>query len=135
MIPARGKTAAVFLLGLIIGAAAGSWGQRVMFHRMMQRGPDPKRMVERLSHDLGLDDKQKAAVGAILDAKHDDVEAIKKDTFTRLENIRADADGQISKLLTPEQAARFDKIRRAHKMHLNWEPPAGFPPPSPDGAR
>ncbi len=135
MIPARGKTAAVFLLGLILGAVVGSWGQRALFHRLMKSGPDPKKMVERLSRDLGLDDAQRASVAAVLDAKHGDVEAIKKDTFTRLAKIREDADAQIVKVLNPDQAARFAKIRRAHKMHLNWEAPDGFPPPPPDGPR
>lgn len=127
----RGKSAAVFLLGLILGAAAGSWGQRAMFHRMMTRGPDRKRMLERISRDLGLDEKQKAAVSAIMDSKHDEIEGLKKETFLRLEAVRESADAEIAKVLTPAQVARFEEIRRARHMRVNWEAPEGFPPPPP----
>ncbi len=121
--------AAALLLGLVLGAAAGSWSQRALFHRMMRRGPDPKRMLERVGRDLGLDERQKAFVGAVMDAKRADLEAVRKDTFVRLEKIRESADVEIATVLTPAQAARFASIRRARKLRVNWEAPEGFPPP------
>ncbi|MBI3563906.1 MAG: hypothetical protein HY079_01765 [Elusimicrobia bacterium] len=129
MIPARGKTAVVFLLGLVLGAAAGSWGQRAMMRRFLHRGPDPKRMVERLSRALSLDDAQKTAVAGILDSRRGDFEAVKKDTFSRLEALRASADAEIEKVLRPDQAARFAELRRRRRPRFGPGPEDGPPPP------
>jgi len=127
----RGKSAAIFLLGAVLGAAAGSWGQRAAFRRMTRRGPDPKRMVEHLARGLGLDETQKASVLAVLESKRGDLEAVKKETFARLAAIREAADAEILKSLTPDQAAKFQEMRRARKLRVNWEAPPGFPPPPP----
>jgi len=119
-----------FLFGLIVGAAAGSWGQRAHFRHAMRDGADHRRrMLERLDRELGLDEKQKTAVAAIMDSKVADVEKVKADSFARLEAIRESADAEMAKALTPEQAAKLDAMHRGAKpMRIIWEAP---PPPSP----
>lgn len=129
MIPARGKTAAVFLLGLVLGAAAGSWGQRAMTRRFMRRGPDPKRMVEHLTRALSLDEAQKDAVSAILEGRRGQFESVREDTVARLESLRASADADIEKVLRPEQAAKFAELRQRRRRF--GPPPDGLPPPGP----
>jgi len=114
----------VFLLGLIVGAAAGSWGQRAVFRRSMRADPNHHRiMIEKLSRELGLDEKQKAAVTAVMDSKKADVDRLKSETFARLAAIRASADAEMSKTLTPEQAAKLEAMHRAKPMRINWEAP------------
>lgn len=122
-----------FLFGLLLGAAAGSWGQRAHFRHAMRDEPGRRRrMLERLSRDLGLDEKQKAAVAAIMESKKADVDKVKADAFARLEAIRASADAEMAKALTPEQAAKLESMhRRAKPMRLIWEAPPPPPPPGP----
>ncbi len=115
---------AALLLGLALGAAAGSWSQRVVFHRSMQSDPNHQRaMLDRLSRELGLDEKQKAAVSAIMDSKRADVDRLKEETFARLEAIRTSADAEMAKALTPDQAAKLETMHRAKPMRINWEAP------------
>jgi len=121
-----------FLLGLILGAAAGSWGQRAHFrHALHDEKDHRRRMLERLDRELGLDDKQKEAVAAIFDSKKADVDKVKADSFARLEAIRKSADAEMAKVLTPEQAGKLEAMhRRAKPMRIIWEAP---PPPPPPG--
>jgi hypothetical protein len=121
----------IFLLGLALGAAAGSWGQRAHYRREMQTNPDHHRqMVEKLSRELGLDEKQKAAVTAILDSRKADVDKLRAETFARLLAIRTSADAEIVKSLTPEQAAKLEAMHRAKPMRINWEAPSAAPAPA-----
>lgn len=122
-----------FLLGAILGAAAGSWGQRAHFRHALRDGQDRRRrMLERLDRELGLDDKQKTAVAAIFDSKRADVDKVKADSFARLEAIRRSADAEMAKVLTPQQAAKLAEMhRRAKPMRLIWEAPPPPPPPPP----
>ena len=116
------------LLGLALGAAAGSWGQRAHYRRQMQGGANHQRkMLDKLSRDLGLDEKQKVEVSAIMDSKRTDIDKLKAETFARLETIRKSADADMAKVLTPEQAAKLEAMHRGKPMRLNWE----APPPAP----
>lgn len=125
MSSSRPPVVSALLLGLVLGAAAGSWTQRAMFRRMMSDGPQHRRrMLERMSRELSLDEKQKAQVSALMDSRKAEIDALRKDTFARLEAIRNSVDAEIKKVLTPEQSARFDAMHRAHRMRVNWEAPA-----------
>jgi len=114
------------LLGLALGAAAGSWGQRALSHRRMENDSNHQRaMLDKLSRELGLDEKQKAAVSAIMESRRADVDQLKAETFVRLEAIRKSADADMAKALTPEQAAKLEAMhRRGKPMHVNWIAPA-----------
>jgi Spy/CpxP family protein refolding chaperone len=118
----------VLLLGLALGAAAGSWGQRALLHHRMRRDRDPNRgraqMLERMSRELGLDDKQKTAVSAVMESRAADVDKLKADTFVRLEAIRKSAEAEMGRILTPEQAAKLEALHRARPLRVNWEAPS-----------
>ena len=131
MKPGFFPAAPALLLGLALGAAAGSWGRRVAFRRAMKSDPNHHRaMLDNLARELGLDDRQKSLVSAAMDAKRADVDRLKKETFARLEAIRKSADAEMAKALTPEQAAKLDAMRRAKPMRINWEaPPSASAPP------
>ena len=131
MKPAWSRAAPAFLLGLGLGAAAGSWGQRTAFHRAMRSDSNRHRMMlDKLSRELGLDDRQKASVSAVMDSKKADVDRLKTETFARLEAIRKSADADMSKALTPEQAAKLEALHRAKPMRINWEAPPSAPVPA-----
>ena len=131
MKPGLSTFAPVFLLGLALGAAAGSWGQRAAFHRAMQNDPNHHRaMLDKLSRELGLDEGQKAAVSAVMDSRKADVDKLKAETFARLEAIRASADAEMAKTLTPEQSAKLAAMHRAKPMRINWEAPPAAPAPA-----
>lgn len=131
MKPGRSPAVPAFLLGLALGAAAGSWGQRAAFHRMMSNEAGHRRMMlDRLSRELGLNEGQRASVSAALESKKADVERLKAETFARLEAIRQSADAEMRKALTPEQAAKLEAMHRAKPMRVNWEaPPPSAPAP------
>ena len=132
MKPVWSTAGPLFLLGLALGAAAGSWGQRAAFHRAMRNDPDHHRaMLERLSRELGLDEKQKASVSAVMDSRKADVDKLKSETFARLEAIRTSADAEIVKALKPEQAAKLEAMHRSKPMRINWEAPPPAPAPAP----
>jgi Spy/CpxP family protein refolding chaperone len=131
MKPGSATIAPVFLLGLVLGAAAGSWGQRAVFHRRMQGDQNHQRlMLDKLSRVLGLDEKQRAEVSALMDSRKADVDKLKTETFSRLEAIRKAADADMAKTLTPEQSAKLAAMHRAKPMRINWEaPPSSAVPP------
>jgi Spy/CpxP family protein refolding chaperone len=116
--------APAFLLGLALGAAAGSWGQRVSFRHLAQNDADRHRMmIEKLSRELSLDEKQKAAMTRVMDLRKSDVDTLKAETFARLETIRAGADAELVKMLTPAQAAKLAEMHRGRRMKISWEAP------------
>ena len=120
------------LLGLALGAAAGSWGQRAHYRRQMQGDPNHQRkMLDKLSRELGLDEKQKVEVSSIMDSKRADVDKLKDETFARFEAIRTSADAEMAKVLTPAQAAKLEAMHRGKPMRINWE----AAPPAPAAAR
>jgi hypothetical protein len=62
----------VFALGLLLGAAGGSWAHRMAVRRFMRDGlPRPERMLDNLSRELKLDAGQKDALKKVLEAQHE----------------------------------------------------------------
>lgn len=126
------QSVTALLLGLVLGAAAGSLGQRAAFRRAAQNDPNHQRkMLEKLTAELGLDDRQKAAVSAVMDSKKAEIDQLKAETFTRLEAIRKSADAEMAKALTPEQAAKLEAMhRRGKPLRITWEAPPSAPAPA-----
>jgi len=98
------------------------------------RGGPP---IERLTQDLGLDAAQAAQVKQILDAQRAKMEAdraqfeasgtrpSREEMHAKHEQMDAELDQQLSTVLTPEQLAKFQEIRRHRPM---GPPPGGAPP-------
>lgn len=114
----------LFILGLLLGAALGSWGHRAAV-RCFMRPPEPGRMIEHLSRELKLDPSQKEAVRAVFEARRGQAEAMRKEHEARFEAMRVEVRAELAKVLRPEQLARFDELaaRREHRMRRE-----GFPP-------
>lgn len=104
-----------------LGAAAGSWAQRMggPRHRMMP--PSPTRIVARLDREVKFDDAQRAAVLALLEKRRPDAEALQKETFEKMDGLRRSVHAEIRALLRPDQQAKLDTFAEgmeARKRHF-----------------
>jgi Spy/CpxP family protein refolding chaperone len=98
------------------------------------RGGPP---IERLTQDLGLDAAQAAQVKQILDSQHAKMDAeraqfeasgtrpSREEMHAKHEQMETELDQQLSAVLTPEQLAKFQEIR---KHRPKGPPPGGSPP-------
>jgi Spy/CpxP family protein refolding chaperone len=129
MRPGWRPTLSALILGLALGAAAGSWGQRAASRRPVKNDQKHReQMLDKMSRALGLDDKQKAAVSVVMNSRMADVDKLKAETFARLEAIRTSADAEMVKVLTPDQAAKLTAMHRGKPLRINWDgPPAAAP--------
>jgi len=100
----------VFVIGLVLGAAIGSWVHRAASHYFMKNGPHADRMLEKLSRGLNLDTAQKDAVRAVLDSQRTKMEALHQETSSKFNDIRLSFNAEIKKLLRPEQQKIFDAV-------------------------
>lgn len=126
---ARGATMTAFLLGGILGAAAGSWGQRAAMRHFLNKGRDPGHMMRRLDRELKLDDAQKGAIEAVLSKRRTDLDALKKGAQAKLEEIRTATDADIRESLRPDQREKFDALTARWKARMKERAESGFPPP------
>lgn len=125
----------IFLAGVVTGALLAP---RV--GRTFMRPPGPKQMSRHMLHHLqeglGLTAEQLKQVQPVVEKTGRDLEVIRRDT-TRKVMARVEAShAEISKLLTPEQQAKFEKIKAESRKHMHHgHPPFDAhespPPPSP----
>lgn len=110
---------AVLVLTFSAGMAAGVFGAHMM---ILRGGPGAERfphaLVNRLDRRLDLTDAQRAQVEAIVKRRHQRIDGI---WDAARPQVRAEIDGaneEIARVLTPEQRARFEKMRmRLHGRH------------------
>ncbi|HVE70011.1 MAG TPA: hypothetical protein VNI54_01485 [Thermoanaerobaculia bacterium] len=97
------RTTVIAALALVLtfaaGLLAGAVGHRAMF---MRHGPEPamRMMINHLDRRLDLTDAQRAEVEKILARRH----------HTLMKELHG-ANSEIERVLTPEQRARFAKMR------------------------
>ncbi len=131
MSPTRRAALTTFLLGLIVGAAAGSWGQRAMFRRFMKKGgPDAGHMIRKLDRELALDENQKGAILTVLGTRKTEIEGVKKECQTRFDGLRASTNSDIRKTLRSEQQSKFDALVARWEQRRKEREKDG-PPPGP----
>lgn len=115
------KVIPVLLAVFVLGAAAGSWAQRMRGPRHKMMPPPPARVVARLDREVKFDDAQRAAVLALLEKRRPEAEALQKETFERIDAMRRSVHVEIRALLRPDQQAKLDAFaesmdaRRAKK--------------------
>lgn len=108
-----------FAAAFALGAAAGSWAQRLGGPHQRMHPPPPAKIVARLDRAVGFDAGQREAVLALLEARRPEAEALHRETFAKMDALRLSVQADIRALLRPEQrkaldafTARMDARRR-----------------------
>jgi len=116
-----------FLLGAILGGAGaffltwytGHWHMR--FSR--------QHFVDRMRHELNLVDDQVRQLNQIMDETDARLRELRKQTAPAFDNLRKESHDRIRRILTPEQAAKFDELVRRHEERMRRRQPDGPGPP------
>lgn len=112
--------AAAGALGVtLLGVAAHARGLR-------DRGPSPDRAAARLAEKLSLNDQQRNEVEKVLRASFEKRQAAREAQRAAMEALRTETEGELSKVLTPDQMARLrelrdDRAERRHGCDDRWE--------------
>lgn len=119
----QSRLVAIFLLVVCFGVGflAGMVFDRAMLihqSRMLPRGGIEfvtRHLAHRLDRQLDLTEEQEAQVRAILERRKQKIFAEWDGLQARLHREIEEAHREISEILTPEQRARFDRMRRRWK--------------------
>ncbi|MGI9035668.1 MAG: hypothetical protein ACR2GD_06480 [Pyrinomonadaceae bacterium] len=108
----RLATLSIFLLGFLAGAFA------LNAYYLWFGGWKPASRQERFQdafNNLGLDENQKTEVQKVFGDTREKMNKLRQESEPRFQEIRAQSDEQLQKILTPEQWQKFqqerDKIR------------------------
>jgi len=106
------KVIIALLIGLILGALAGSWYVKENFTPSWKRegGDFRGRMMERFSSKLGLSPEQRTEVAAIFERNRPQMMALQAEIRPKFEALRQTTHEEIRALLTPEQQKKFDLL-------------------------
>lgn len=110
------KSILLLLLVFFAGLAVGVVGTRAMVRRAVQQAvihPEKAQLLmeRNLTRRLQLDHEQQAQLHAILTATRAQLGAVRKEFQPRTMAVLRDADQKIAALLTPEQQARYEKLK------------------------
>ena len=112
----RLATLSIFLLGFLAGAFALN-----AYYLWFGGGRQASRQ-ERFQdafNDLGLNENQKTQVEQVFGDTREKMNKLRQESEPRFQEIRAQSDEQLQKILTPEQWQNFqqerDKIRQSNK--------------------
>ena len=108
--------AAVVLAAFVTGVLAGIVGDRLW---MMRHGPpqmSTKFILNRLDHQLDLTDQQRTQIAAILERRHAQIRVILERTHPLVREEVEATNREIEALLTPEQRAKFEKLKMRFLM-------------------
>jgi len=134
--------ALVFLLGAFIAGAAVGFTADRMVHDSGGTKHGREDFRTRMAEELKLTPQQKTAIDSLMEERHRQIVALFKPVKPQLDSIQAEARAvsdssheQIKRLLTPSQAAEFDKMRDAARKDMDrnrrkWTTPAREAPKS-----
>lgn len=112
----------IFLLGFAAGALTLN-----AYKRWSRSGVEASRQdrFERMLDTLQLNADQKTRIHQILDDTREQLQALKKESEPRVNEIRQQTDERLQKVLTPDQWKQFqqerDKLRsRGRRGRENW---------------
>lgn len=117
-------TALISVVGvLIIGVLIGALGTRLYFIDEIRRpGPperfQPEAFVERLTDELDLTREQLDAIRRIGQETRERAGALHREMLPRVRAHMKDARGQLEALLTEEQRAKFDQMRKTERHRI-----------------
>ena len=104
----RAAAAVIFLLGFAAGALAlnayRAW-------RDAHAQPAPQDRFRQMSQRLQLSPEQEAQVRQVFDDTRSQLDALRRESEPRVQDIRGRADERLRQALTPEQWQRFQQMR------------------------
>lgn len=104
----RLATLSIFVLGFAAGAFALN-AYHLWFGAAKQ--PTKQERYEEAFNQLNLDDAQKGEVQKLVGEIREKVQAVRQESEPRLQEIRAQHDEKLQRVLTPEQWQTFQKLR------------------------
>jgi Spy/CpxP family protein refolding chaperone len=110
----------------VLGFAAGMLALNV--YRGLVRGGSPGNRFDEMSERLKLTAEQKTKVQQILADSREQLRAVRKETEPKVAEIRAQADGRLQTVLTPEQWQQFQSIREDMRPRRGRGGPRGEGP-------
>ena len=114
-----------FLLGVILGGAGAFFVTWYTGHWHVRF--DRQRIVNHMRRELNLSDNQVQQLRQILNETDAKFKELRKQTAPAFDTVRNEMHDRIRKILTSEQAAKFDEIVRRHEAERGRRRP---PPPS-----
>lgn len=119
----RTKSVAIaFYLGAALaGAAVGVTTDRLLFHQQT-RWWDQHAMRTHLFDQLKLTAEQRSAAELVLEERSRQQDSLMASVRPKLDSAGARARQQLSQLLTPEQRAVYDQMRRSHETEASQRP-------------
>ena len=105
--------ALVFFAGVVIGVVATRSVVRHVVRDAILHPEKVQAVMERnLTRRLRLDNEQQAELQQILSDAHGQLKDLRRQSRPQLAEIFSNANGQIIAILTPEQQARFEKLKQ-----------------------
>ena len=92
-------------------------------------GPGPERAVDAFARDLALSPQQRARADSILRHEFEAANAIREETWPRMEAVMNDTRQKLDSLLTPEQRERYHALLTEQEQRFRARDPrrAMFP--------
>lgn len=114
------KTVAALLIAaaFVVGVLAGVAGDRVWTLRHGQRRGgrvSTSRIADRLERELNLSPQQKTAVRTILDRHRTQIDLLMRNVRPQVRQEVDASNREIETVLTPEQRAKFEEIRKRNE--------------------
>jgi Spy/CpxP family protein refolding chaperone len=122
-----------FALTFLLGVLAGGAGSFFYGWRMM--GPQGgaarrERILRHMTRDLDLNDAQVTQTRAIMEETGNKIQELRKQHRPEFDAIRAESHERIRKVLTPQQAVKFEEmVKKFEERRKQGDAP---PPPPPD---
>jgi Spy/CpxP family protein refolding chaperone len=136
------------LLAAFAGGLAGVAIDRLVLLPHMSRGSGfwhdrgpgrPSRdrdFRQRFARELGLTAEQQQRIDSIMDRQGREMRAVRRRVQPQVDSIVSRTRRELDVVLTPEQRAKAEAIRKRHPRPPKPPPPDDFPPgPAPDGPR
>lgn len=99
-----------FLIGALIGTAAGWGGTHWIMHQRAKQDPY-ERLLKRFNTRLNLTEAQRIEVTRILDVNRESLKALRAEVGPRFKEIRTATQLEVRAKLTPEQQLTFDSMQ------------------------
>jgi Spy/CpxP family protein refolding chaperone len=103
---------AIFLLGVIVGAAGAALAGPGFLRHRGPRATGPDAYLHRLTRELKLSPSQQESVRVVLRRHQPAMDSLWRDIGPRVETLQVQVRSDIRRQLTPEQQTRFQEMMR-----------------------